>query len=155
MWGSIRDSVGDKKCINLTAIMLAVALGVVGFSWNLTTMLISIFFVGLACGLFVPGLAFCNWIEPQKRDKLVMWIYIFSGAGSLSGPFIGSMLFSLFRHNRLPKTFITISLMMILALLCFNYAFREYDDRVLIDQSKYSELIEEENYRIRTSLIKD
>lgn len=152
IWGLVRDSLGDKRSINITSVALILSLVGLGFSWNLWSMLIFTFIVGLASGLFVPGLAFCNWIEVQKREKLIMWIYIFAGAGSLAGPFIGSLLFEIFKVHRMVKTFTTISVMMLVSLLCFNYAFSEYDDRALIDTSKYTELIEEQHNQIKENL---
>ena len=152
LWGVIRDSQGDKVTINITSIFLMAALVSVGFSWNLWSMLTSLFFVGLASGIFVPGMAFCNWIGVEKRETLVMWVYIFAGAGSLSGPFLGSLFFTIFSTNKLLKTFSCIAVMMLLSLLSFNYTFSDYDDRALIDTSKYTELLEEENNKIRESL---
>lgn len=152
LWGIIRDWLGDKITINITSIALIASLISVGFSWNLWSMLVSLFFVGLASGIFVPGIAFCNWIGVEKRETLVMWVYIFGGAGSLSGPFIGSLFFTLFSNSKLLKTFSCIAAMMLISLLSFNYAFSDYDDRALIDTSKYTELLEEENNKIRESM---
>lgn len=149
VWGVVRDAIGDKKCINAASLSLIISITMLGFSWDIWSMLGFSFIVGLSSGLFVPGLAFCNWIEPDKRNALVMWIYIFSGAGSLMGPFIGSMLFSVFSSHRLAKTTIVIALMMTVSLLCFNYSFADFDDRELIERSKYSELIEDQNKKIK------
>jgi MFS family permease len=155
IWGFVRDAVGDKACINITSLSLVVALLVVGFSWNLISMMIFVFFVGLASGIFVPGLAFCNWIEVEKRDKLVMYMYLFTGAGTLTGPFIGSMLFNAFTQNRMPKVFGVIALINLFAIFSFNYAFSDYDDKPLIQNSEYSKLLEVETEKVRKSAVKE
>ena len=155
IWGFVRDAVGDKACINITSLSLVGALLTVGFSWNLLSMMLFVFLIGLASGIFVPGLAFCNWIEVEKRDKLVMYMYLFTGAGTLTGPFIGSMLFSAFTDNRMPKVFGVIALINIFAIFSFNYAFSDYDDRPLIQNSEYSKLLEVETEKVRKSAVKE
>lgn len=154
-WGYVRDAVGDKKCINIASLCLVGALLTVGFSWNLLSMMVFVFMIGLASGIFVPGLAFCNWIEVDKRDKLVMYMYLFTGAGTLTGPFIGSMLFSAFTQFRMPKVFGVIALINVFAIFSFNYTFSDYDDKPLIQTSEYSKLLEVETEKVRKSAIKE
>ena len=151
LWGAVRDAVGDKSCINITAIALIVSLSICGACWNFWSLFCLIFLVGLGSGLFVPGLAFCNWVDINKREKLMVYLYIFAGAGALAGPFIGSQLYSLFETNKLFKTMVCISGMMLFTLICFNYAFSDYDDRTLIDVSKYTELEADEANKLRAS----
>lgn len=155
LWGVIRDCIGDKKTMNLASVAMMICLVAFGFSWNLWSMMTFIFLLGLSSGLFVPGIAFCNWIGEQKRETLVMWIYIFGAAGSLTGPFLGSLFFTIFEHSRLLKTFSCVAVAMLISLLVFNYAFSDYDDRVLIETSKYSDLLEEENNKMRGTFSKE
>jgi MFS family permease len=151
LWGAVRDAIGDKSCINVTSICIMISLAICGASWSFWSMFIFIFMVGLSSGLFVPGLAFCNWVDINKREKLMVYLYIFAGAGALAGPFIGSQLYSLFETNKLFKTLLCISGMMLFTLICFNYAFSDYDDRALIDVSKYTEMEADEANKLRAS----
>lgn len=149
MWGIIRDSIGDKKCINLVSVCLIISLLMTGFCFNLWTLLVCSFLLGISSGLFVPGLAFCNWIEPDKRDKLVLLINVFAGAGTMSGPFIGSLLFHIFEEHRMPKAFGAMTVMLAASVIAFNYTFSDIDDSKLINQSEYSRMLEIETERVR------
>lgn len=90
----------------------------------------------------MPGTAFINWIEPQKKDLLSLWIYIFSSGGSLVGPFIGSVLINLFPSHKILFTWGSISILMLMILILFLFAFRNFDDQILIVESHYSKLEE-------------
>jgi MFS family permease len=68
IWGVVRDKIGDKNSLTLITIFLFVTLVLFGFSKNLLEMCIGIAFIGLASGVYVPGTAFINWIEPSGRD---------------------------------------------------------------------------------------
>lgn len=150
-WGWVRDKLGDKSTINVTIICLIVSLLIAGFSWNLLSMVIFVFLIGLSSGIFVPALAFCSWTEIEKRETLVMYMNLFAAAGTMIGPFIGSMLFSVFQYNKMPKTFATIAVINIMALILFNYTFSGYDDKAHIEQSQYSKLLEVETEKVRSS----
>jgi multisubunit Na+/H+ antiporter MnhC subunit len=60
----VRDKIGDKKSLTLITVFLFGTLVLFGFSKNLIQMCITISLIGLASGVFVPGTAFMNWIEP-------------------------------------------------------------------------------------------
>lgn len=144
IWGVVRDMLGDKKSLTFITFLLFVTMIVFGFCKTLIQLCIGISFIGLASGVYVPGTAFINWIEPSKRDYLAMWIYVFAGAGALIGPFIGSVLFRCLPSPRLLTTWGSIGVLMLVLTGLFLFAFKDFDDKMLIEASNYTKMEEEE-----------
>lgn len=144
IWGVVRDQLGDKKSLTLITFLLFLTLLAFGLCKSLVQLCIAISFIGLASGVYVPGTAFINWIEPSNRDFLAMWIYIFAGAGALIGPFAGSTLFATMPSPKLFTTWGIIGLLMLVLTGLFLWAFKDFDDKALIEASNYSKMEEEE-----------
>lgn len=140
LWGMIRDRIGDKKSITIISISLFVSLVMFGLSKSLFKLCLSIAASGLASGIFVSGAAFVNWIEPESRDYLSMWIFIFSAGGALVGPFVGSFLMHYMPYPKILFTWGSVGVLMLVSLVMFMFAFRDFDDSVLIAESHYSKL---------------
>ena len=140
IWGYVRDQMGDKKSLSLITIILFITLILFGLSNSLITMCIYIMLVGFASGVYVPGTAFMNWIEPLKRDYLAMWVYILSGAGALIGPFVGSIFITYMPTPKVLFTYGSIGLFMLIMTVWFIYAFKDFDDMHLIEASEYSKM---------------
>lgn len=140
IWGLIRDNLGDKITISLITALLFTSLILVEFSKGFWTLISVLVFIGFNSGLMVPGLAFMNWIDPKNRDTLSVWVYGMSGAGALSGPFIGGFLIKYLPQPKLLYTFGGIGALMIFITVIFLIAFRSFNDRSLIVASDYNEL---------------
>lgn len=152
MWGIIRDKIGDKKSITLISCLIFISLILFGLSRSIIKLCFSISFAGLVSGIFVPGSAFTNWIEPESRDYLSMWIFIFSGGGILAGPFIGSLLMHYMPYPKILFTWGFVGILVLIGLFVFLYAFRDFDDSILIAESSYS-LLEEGDREIERESI--
>jgi hypothetical protein len=76
-----------------------------------------------------------------------MWVYIFSGAGALIGPFIGSMLITYMPNPKIITTYSAIGVVMLIMTIWFLCAFWNFDDKHLIQESEYSRMEEEVNER--------
>lgn len=153
IWGVVRDKMGDKNSLTLITLFLFVTLILFGFSRNLLQMCITIAFIGLASGVYVPGTSFMNWIEPHKRDYLAMWVYIFAGAGALVGPFAGSLLITYMPKPKIIMSYGLVGVIMVLMTIWFLIAFWNFDDRHLIEMSEYSKMEDDErNLMFRTEL---
>lgn len=144
IWGVVRDKMGDKKSLTLITFLLFLTMIIFGFCKNMIQLCIGICFIGLASGVYVPGTAFINWIDPPNRDYLAMWIYIFAGAGALIGPFIGSLFFGFMPPPKLLTTWGTVGILMLVLTGLFLFAFKDFDDSMLIEMSNYSKMEEEE-----------
>jgi MFS family permease len=140
LWGVVRDKIGDKKSFTIITIFCFVSMVIVGFMTNITQLAISLGLIGLASGIYVPGTAFINWIDPQNRDYLAMWIYIFAGGGALIGPFVGSTLMDLMPEPKILWTWGSVGLVMLFLTGVFLFAFRDFDDAALIQESNYSKI---------------
>lgn len=140
LWGLLRDKIGDKKTITICAFLNLVNTVLLSKCSTLTHLIMTMFFTGLVSAMFIVASGFSGWIETQNRDYLNMWIYIVATAGSLMGPFTGAYLFDHVGEPKIGWTWIPIGSMLMLAALVFLFAFRDFDDSLLIEESNYSKL---------------
>jgi len=140
LWGLLRDKIGDKKAIVICAFLNLIFTILASLSKTLLHWILTMFFGGLVTGMFIVASGFSGWIETQNRDYLNMWIYIVATTGTLLGPFTGAYLFDHVGEPKIAWTWIPIGSILMLQSLLFLFAFRDFDDSHLIEESNYSKL---------------
>jgi len=138
LWGWVRDRIGDKKTLTIISILLFLSLVAFGLSNSMTTLTIFIGCVGFNCGVLVVGNSFSAWIEPRDRDKLSIWIYVFSGAGGLVGPSVGSILINSCPEPKVLYTYGSVGFLMLIITAIFLCLFHDVNSDTVKAHSHYS-----------------
>jgi MFS family permease len=140
LWGLLRDKLGDKKTIIICTVLNFTFTILLSKSTTLLQLILVMCFSGLVSGVFIAGSGFTGWIETPNRDYLNMWIYISATAGGLLGPFTGAYLFDHVGEPKIAWTWIPVGSAFLVQGIIFIFAFRDFDDSQLIEESNYSKL---------------
>ena len=115
----------------------------IGLSTTFLLQCMSMFLIGISSGLYIVGQSFISWADKSERDKVVIALSLASICGTLSGPTLGSILYSIMPEPWPLFTFGFLALLMLLLIIAFLYVFRDVDSDLIKTRSDYDQLEKE------------
>ena len=112
----------------------------IGLSTTFTIQCLSMFILGISSGLYIVGYSFVSYADKEERDKVVIAISVASVCGTLTGPFLGSALYSIVPDPWPLYTFGFLGATMLVLTVLFLYVFRDVDSSKLLAPSDYGQL---------------